>query len=176
MSEIIHLIRFENNERLGSDCLYDQNDHLNSNLSKNRPNCVFIRFFSVNDVAVFGCVIDKQYYIHQPGYIAGLIYGPRGPCYNGFPLHVLVGMPNIPLPNDKMFDQSKLKEFADDKINVTQKLKFAGERVENFIGKGENAGYQYFVLFPQCFQKTFTSVSFKVGIGGIFARMLFIWH
>ena len=33
MSEIIQLIRYENNERLGSDCLSDQNDPWNSNLS-----------------------------------------------------------------------------------------------------------------------------------------------
>ena len=61
LSEMIQLIRYENNKRLGSDCLSDQNDHWNSNLSKNRPACVFIFSFSVNDVAVFGCVIDKQY-------------------------------------------------------------------------------------------------------------------
>ena len=24
---------------------------------------------------------------------------------------------------------------------------------ENIIGKGENTGYQYFLLFQQCFQK-----------------------
>ena len=24
---------------------------------------------------------------------------------------------------------------------------------ENIVGKGENAGYQYFLLFTQCFQK-----------------------
>ena len=29
------------------------------------------------------------------------------------------------LPNDKSLDWSKLKAFADDKINVTKKLKFA---------------------------------------------------
>ena len=28
-----------------------------------------------------------QRYICQPRYIAGLIYGPRGPHYNGFPLY-----------------------------------------------------------------------------------------
>ena len=28
------------------------------------------------------------------------------------------------LPNDKMLDWFKLKAFADDKINVTEKLKF----------------------------------------------------
>ena len=27
------------------------------------------------------------------------------------------------------------------------------DRVENIVAKGENAGYQYFLLFPQCFQK-----------------------
>ena len=25
--------------------------------------------------------------------------------------------------------------------------------IENIVGKGENAGYQHFLLFPQCFQK-----------------------
>ena len=36
-----------------------------------------------------------------------------------------------PLPNEKNLDQSKLKGFADDKINWIQKLKFVLERVEN---------------------------------------------
>ena len=27
------------------------------------------------------------------------------------------------------------------------------DRVENIVGKGENAGYQHFLLFLQCFQK-----------------------
>ena len=30
------------------------------------------------------------------------------------------------LPNDKILDWFKLKAFADDKINVTEKLKFVG--------------------------------------------------
>ena len=51
----------------------------------------------------------------------------------------------------------KLKAFADNKLNVTQKLKFALGRVENIVGKGENGGYQHFLLFPQCFQKAFPS-------------------
>ena len=45
------------------------------------------------------------------------------------------------LPNDKSLDLSKLKAFADDEINVVQNLKFVDCRVENFVGKGENAGY-----------------------------------
>ena len=57
------------------------------------------------------------------------------------------------LPNDKILDWSKLKGFADDKINVIQKLKFVVGLLENIVGKGENAGYQHFLLFPQCFRK-----------------------
>ena len=53
ISEIIQLISYENNERLGTDCLCDQNDHWNSNLSKNRPTCVFIASFSINNTAIF---------------------------------------------------------------------------------------------------------------------------
>ena len=57
------------------------------------------------------------------------------------------------LPNDKNLDLSKLIAFADDKINLTKKMKFVFVRVENMVGKGENAGYQHFLIFPQCFQK-----------------------
>ena len=58
-----------------------------------------------------------------------------------------------PLPNDILLDWSIFKELGDDKIDVTEKLKFVLRRVENIMGKGENAGYQHFVLFLQCFQK-----------------------
>ena len=49
----------------------------------------------------------------------------------------------------------KLKAFADNKMNVAKMMIFSSERVENIVGKGENAGYQHFLLFPQCFQKAF---------------------
>ena len=68
------------------------------------------------------------------------------------------------LPNNKFSDWSKLKAFADDKINVTEKLKFVFGQVENIVGKGENAGYQHFLLFPQCFQKSSFPRSVKVGL------------
>ena len=61
-------------------------------------------------------------------------------------------------------DWSKLKAFADDKVNVTQKLKFDFQGVENIVGKGENAGYQHFLLYPQCFQKASFPGSLKVRI------------
>ena len=66
------------------------------------------------------------------------------------------------LPNDKILDLSILKAFADNNLNVYQKLKFALERVENIVEKGENAGYQHFLLFPQCFQQTSSLGSLKV--------------
>ena len=37
--------------------------------------------------------------------------------------------------------------FALDKINMTQTLKFVSGRRENILRKGENAGYQRFLLF-----------------------------
>ena len=68
------------------------------------------------------------------------------------------------ISNDKYLDWSKLKAFADDEINMTQKLNFVFARVENIVGKGENAGYHHFILFPQWFQKLSFSGSLKVGI------------
>ena len=56
------------------------------------------------------------------------------------------------LPNDNFLDWSKLKVFADDKINVNEKFKFGSGTVENIVGKGENAGYQHFLLFQRCFK------------------------
>ena len=56
----------------------------------------------------------------------------------------------------QILEWSNLKAFADDKINVTEKLKFVLGKVENIAGKGENAGYQHFLLFTQCFLKTFS--------------------
>ena len=70
----------------------------------------------------------------------------------------------ISLPNSKSLDWSKLKAFADDKINLNKKLELVLGRVENIVGKGENAGYQHFLLFQQCFQKASLLRSLKVGI------------
>ena len=69
-----------------------------------------------------------------------------------------------PFPNDIFLDWSKFKAFADDIVNVTTKIISVFHRVENIVGKGENAGYQHFLLFPQCFQKVSLSGSLKVGI------------
>ena len=34
--------------------------------------------------------------------------------------------------------------------------------IENIVGKGENAGYQHFLLFQHCFQKSLTLGSYVV--------------
>ena len=55
------------------------------------------------------------------------------------------------LPNDKIH-WTKLKAFADVKLDVAKIIISVYDRVENIVGKGENATYQHFLLFPR-FQK-----------------------
>ena len=45
--------------------------------------------------------------------------------------------------------------YADDKLYVTEKLKFGLGRVENAVVKEENSGYQHFFSFPTMFSKDF---------------------
>ena len=58
---------------------------------------------------------------------------------------------------NKILPLSKLKAFARDNSNANQNINFICYIVENIVGKGENAGYQYFLLFPQCFHMAFSS-------------------
>ena len=44
------------------------------------------------------------------------------------------------LPNNKIFDLTKLKAFAYDKLNVARMTISLLDRVENTVGKEENAG------------------------------------
>ena len=46
-----------------------------------------------------------------------------------------------PSPSDKILDHSKLKAFAGNKIKVNQMRNFELGRIENIVGKGENAGH-----------------------------------
>ena len=43
---------------------------------------------------------------------------------------------------------------------------FVFDRVEDTVEKRENAGYQHFLLFPQCFQKSSFLGSLKVELCG----------
>ena len=62
------------------------------------------------------------------------------------------------LPSDKFLNLSKVKASGDDKINVTEKLKFVFARVEIIVGKGENAGNQHFLVFPRFSKPSFFRV------------------
>ena len=60
-------------------------------------------------------------------------------------------MPFNPFPNRKVLDMTKLKAFADDKLNAAKII---------------ISGYQHFLLFPQCFQKPSSLWSLKSGLCG----------
>ena len=60
------------------------------------------------------------------------------------------------IPNDNFLDLPKFKAFRHlqtKKKKCSLKQEFFLEWVENIAERGENAGYQLFLLFPQCFQK-----------------------
>ena len=59
--------------------------------------------------------------------------------------------PINPSPNDKFLHSFKLKAAADDNFNIFHRVQFFFDRVKNIVGKGENAVYQHFLLFAQCF-------------------------
>ena len=52
------------------------------------------------------------------------------------------------------------------KQNVTEKLKFVVERVENIVEKGENAGYQYFSFSHNVFKRLLSQSRENPGLFG----------
>ena len=50
-------------------------------------------------------------------------------------------------------EMTKLKTFADDILNIAKMTISLCHRVEIIVEKGENAGHQHFLLFPQIFPK-----------------------
>ena len=52
---------------------------------------------------------------------------------------------------------SKLNETADDDFKFDENGRKFYKQVENIVGKGEIARNEQFLLFPQCFQKTYTA-------------------
>ena len=67
-----------------------------------------------------------------------------------------------PFPNNKILDLSSWKAFADDKMTVAKMMIYVFDRVENIVGKRENADFQHFLLFPQFVPKVLYTVSLKV--------------
>ena len=64
----------------------------------------------------------------------------------------------------KTLDFSKLEAFADDKLNMAKIMKRLLNWVENIVGKGENAGDQYFLFSHNVFSKAFYFWVVKVRI------------
>ena len=58
-----------------------------------------------------------------------------------------------------------MKAFAEDnlKVHVLRAIVYVFDRVENIVGKGDNAGYHHFLLFPKYFQKPSCQRSLKAG-------------
>ena len=66
-----------------------------------------------------------------------------------------------PFSGDNILELSKLKAFASDKFNVDHTLNLSFEGQKTLCEKEKNAGYQHFLLSPQCFQKPFSSGASK---------------
>ena len=58
-----------------------------------------------------------------------------------------------PFPHDKILDQTKLKAFADDKLNVTKMIISVFDRVENIVEKGEIACSSNFSFSHNVFKR-----------------------
>ena len=78
-----------------------------------------------------------------------------------------------PLFDDKILGLSKKRAFADDKLNVTQHIKVVFHRIENIVGKEENAGYKSSIylgilgqaftpIFPHFFLKLKSRTTFQI--------------
>ena len=67
-----------------------------------------------------------------------------------------------PLGNEKILHVTKLKVFADQKLNIVIMISL-NNKVESTVGRKENDVYQHYLFFPQCFPKPSLGSS-KVGI------------
>ena len=58
-----------------------------------------------------------------------------------------------PLPDDKLFDRSNLKQSADDNFKFDENSRKFSKQVENTVGKGEIARYKQFLLSHSVFKR-----------------------
>ena len=78
-----------------------------------------------------------------------------------------------PFPNDRILDTTKLKAFADDKMNAPKMIIYLFNLVENTVGKGENAGYRTFFSFSHCvFKRLIQQTRKNQGLFGKGLRMI----
>ena len=78
----------------------------------------------------------------------------------------IVYQPFNPFPHDKILDQTKLKAFADDKLNVTKMIIPVFDIVENIVGKGEIACTSNFSLSQNIFKRLLSQTRQKVSLCG----------
>ena len=69
-----------------------------------------------------------------------------------------------PFPHDKILDQTRLKAFADDKLNVTKMIISVFERVENIVGKGEIACKSNFSFSYNVFKRFLSQARQKMSL------------
>ena len=69
-----------------------------------------------------------------------------------------------PFPHDKNLEQTKLKAFADDKLNVTKMMISVFDREENIVGKGEIACTSDFSFSQKDFKRLLSKTSQKVSL------------
>ena len=70
------------------------------------------------------------------------------------------------LPNDRFLNLSKLKAFADDKVNLAEKLKLVLGGVENIVGKEEMLVTSIFTFSHSVFKRLPFQGRFKSGLCG----------
>ena len=77
-------------------------------------------------------------------------------CFFFFLNHIIKSIPHYnfgalkSLPDNNLFFYlAKLKAFADDKLNTSPNFEFVINRVQDNVGKGEDAIYLHILLLPQ---------------------------
>ena len=70
----------------------------------------------------------------------------------------------LTLSQTSNFVSSKFKALADDIFKFDEKGRMFSKWVVNTVGKGKIAHCEQFLLFSQCFQKTYTADTLKPGL------------
>ena len=61
----------------------------------------------------------------------------------------------------KFFRQVQIVNICKRHNNRDSKIEVCFKKAKRIVGKGENTGYQHFLLFPKCFEKASSSGSGK---------------
>ena len=79
---------------------------------------------------------------------------------------VSILLKTYPFLHDKTLDQTKLKAFADDNLNVTKMVISIFDRVENIVGKGEIACTSNFSFSHNVSKRLLSKTCQKVSLCG----------